>query len=91
MRNQQEAQGVTSDYIKRYKGATKDKEIDKLIKEKDQKEQNKKDNKEGQRILEEYPVGRHKSPALYSTALLRKMQKTASEISPLGLRETADE
>jgi general secretion pathway protein D len=33
IRNQQEAGEVTSDYIKRYKGATKDKEIDKLIRE----------------------------------------------------------
>jgi type II secretory pathway component GspD/PulD (secretin) len=34
IRNQQEAGAVTSDYVKRYKGATKDEEIDKLIREK---------------------------------------------------------
>jgi general secretion pathway protein D len=32
MRNQQEAQTISSDYIKRYKGTTGDKEIDKYIK-----------------------------------------------------------
>ncbi len=38
MKNQQEAQTVTSDYVNRYKGSTKDKDIDEFIKEKDQKE-----------------------------------------------------
>lgn len=38
MKNQQEAQGVTSDYVDRYKGSTKDKDIDGFIKERSQKE-----------------------------------------------------
>ncbi|MDA8105523.1 MAG: hypothetical protein M0Z71_09080 [Nitrospiraceae bacterium] len=39
IRNQQEAGEVTSDYIKRYKGATGDKDIDNLIRERTGKEQ----------------------------------------------------
>jgi len=35
IRNQQEAGQVTSDFVSRYKGATKDKEIDELIRERD--------------------------------------------------------
>jgi type II secretory pathway component GspD/PulD (secretin) len=39
MRNQQEAKDVTSDYVERYKDATKDKKVDEFIKERSQKEQ----------------------------------------------------
>jgi type II secretion system protein D len=38
MRNQQEAGAVTTDYLNRYKGTTKDKAVDQFIKEKKQKE-----------------------------------------------------
>jgi type II secretion system protein D len=38
MKNQQEAGDVTSDYVDRYKGSTKDKDINKFIKERSQKE-----------------------------------------------------
>ncbi|MDP2754342.1 MAG: secretin N-terminal domain-containing protein [Nitrospirota bacterium] len=43
VRNQQEAQGVTSDYVDRYKGSTKDKDINKFIKDKGKKEQSSSD------------------------------------------------
>lgn len=43
IRNQKEAQEVTSDYLDRYKGGTKDKDVDKFIKDKKQKEQGDKD------------------------------------------------
>lgn len=39
MRNLQEAGDVTSDYVDRFKGATKDKKIDEFIRERSQKEQ----------------------------------------------------
>lgn len=39
MKNQQEAGKVTTDYVDRYKGSTKDKAIDGFIKERSQKEQ----------------------------------------------------
>ena len=39
IRTQQEAGDVTSSYIRRYKGATKDNEIDRLIRERDGKDQ----------------------------------------------------
>ncbi len=39
MKNQQEAGDVTSDYVDRYKGSTKDKDINKFLKERSQKEQ----------------------------------------------------
>ncbi len=39
MKNQQEAGDVTSDYVDRFKGSTKDKDINKFIKERSQKEQ----------------------------------------------------
>jgi general secretion pathway protein D len=48
MRNQHEAQGVTSGYIERYKQATKDNELDRLMKEGDAKEQGKNNNQGGQ-------------------------------------------
>ncbi len=38
MKNQQEAGDVTSDYVDRYKGSTKDKDINKFLKERSQKE-----------------------------------------------------
>jgi len=38
MRSQQDASGVTSDYIDKYKGSTKDKSIDEFIKDKGKKE-----------------------------------------------------
>lgn len=38
MRNQQEAEGTTSDYVERFKSTTKDKEIDRFIKERGKKE-----------------------------------------------------
>ncbi|MFA4919548.1 MAG: secretin N-terminal domain-containing protein [Thermodesulfovibrionales bacterium] len=46
IKNQKEAGDVTTDYIDRYKGTTKDKEIDEFIKEKSQRKQddNNKDN-----------------------------------------------
>jgi type II secretion system protein D len=40
MKNQQEAGDVTSDYVDRYKGSTKDKDINKFLKERSQKEKN---------------------------------------------------
>lgn len=46
MRTQQEAQTVTSGYIERYKATTKDKEIDKFIKEQGQPKQSGKEKKE---------------------------------------------
>lgn len=39
MRNQQEAKDVTSDYVERYKDATKDKKVDEFIRKRNQKEQ----------------------------------------------------
>jgi general secretion pathway protein D len=45
IKNQAEAAGVTSDYVDRYKGSTKDKNIDEFIKEKGKKEQDGKDTK----------------------------------------------
>lgn len=39
MRNLQEAGDVTSDYVDRFKGATKDKKVDEFIRERSQKEQ----------------------------------------------------
>ena len=44
MRNQQEAGSVTTDYINRYQGTTKDKAINQFIKEKGQKEKSGGDN-----------------------------------------------
>jgi type II secretion system protein D len=38
MRNQQEARGVTTDYVNKYKDTSKDKDINKFIKEKEQKQ-----------------------------------------------------
>lgn len=43
IKNQQEASGVTSDYVDKYKGSTKDKNIDEFLKDKGQKEQGGKD------------------------------------------------
>ncbi len=45
MKNQQEARDITSDYVDRYKGSTKDKQIDEFIKDKGKKEQDGKDTK----------------------------------------------
>lgn len=45
VRNQQEARDVTSDYVDKYKGSTKDKQIDEFIKDKGKKEQDGKDTK----------------------------------------------
>jgi len=45
MKNQQDARDVTSDYVDKYKGSTKDKNIDEFIKDKGKKEQDGKDTK----------------------------------------------
>jgi len=45
MKNQQEARDITSDYVDRYRGSTKDKQIDEFIKDKGKKEQDGKDTK----------------------------------------------
>lgn len=46
MRNQQEAGNVTTDYLDRYKGSTKDKDIDGFIKERSQKEKSGEEDKD---------------------------------------------
>ena len=46
MRNQKEAKSVTSEYIKKYKETTKDKDIDKFMEERSQTGQNGKDGKD---------------------------------------------
>jgi general secretion pathway protein D len=43
VRNRQEAASVTGDYVKKYKGATKDQDIDQFIKERNPKEQGNQD------------------------------------------------
>jgi len=46
MKNQQEAGDVTSDYVDRYKGSTKDKDINKFLKERGQKEKSGEEDKD---------------------------------------------